>query len=79
MIDSLRTKIGVVPQDPMLFNDSVINNVRYAKLSASDEEVYDACKAAAVHEKILTFPDGESTLQISGCTVQYLFHANNIP
>lgn len=60
----------------MLFNDSVINNVRYAKLSASDEEVYDACKAAAVHEKILTFPDGEPSLRI--LVVQYIFHTNNI-
>ena len=56
---SLRAKIGVVPQDPMLFNDSIMNNIRYARLSASDEEVYEACKAAAVHEKILSFPDGE--------------------
>lgn len=56
---SLRENIGVVPQDPMLFNDSIMNNIRYARLSASDKEVYEACKAAAVHEKIMSFPDGE--------------------
>jgi ABC-type transport system involved in Fe-S cluster assembly fused permease/ATPase subunit len=57
-LDSLRSKIGVVPQEPMLFNDSIINNIRYARLSATDEEVYEACRAAAVHDKIMGFPDG---------------------
>ncbi|KAI9050802.1 hypothetical protein LZ554_004921 [Drepanopeziza brunnea f. sp. 'monogermtubi'] len=57
-LDSLRGKIGVVPQDPMLFNDSIMNNIRYARLSATDQEVHEACKAAAVHDKILKFPDG---------------------
>lgn len=47
-----------MPQDPMLFDDTIMNNIRYARLSATDEEVHEACKAAAVHEKILTFPDG---------------------
>lgn len=42
----------------MLFNDSIMNNIRYARLSATDKEVYEACKAAAVHEKIMSFPDG---------------------
>lgn len=57
-VTSLRDKIGVVPQDPALFNDSIMNNIRYARLGASNNEVYEACKAAAIHEKILTFPDG---------------------
>ncbi|TVY75636.1 Heavy metal tolerance protein [Lachnellula suecica] len=57
-ISSLREKIGVVPQDPTLFDDSIMNNVRYSRLSATDEEVYEACRAAAIHDKILTFPDG---------------------
>jgi len=56
--DSLRDKIGVVPQDPMLFNDSIMNNIRYARMTATDKEVYEACKAAAVHDKIMSFPDG---------------------
>lgn len=42
----------------MLFNDSIMNNVRYARISASDKEVYEACKAAAIHDKIMSFPDG---------------------
>ena len=37
-----------------------MNNVRYAKLSATDEEIYEACKAASIHEQILTFSDGKS-------------------
>lgn len=36
-----------------------MNNVRYAKLTATDEEVHEACKAASIHEQILTFTDGE--------------------
>jgi len=51
----------VVPQDPILFDDTIMNNVRYAKLSATDEEVYEACKAASIHEQILTFADGMVT------------------
>jgi len=43
----------------MLFNDSIMNNIRYARLNASDDEVNEACKAAAIHEKIMSFPDGE--------------------
>lgn len=57
-VRSLRDKIGVVPQDPDLFNESILNNIRYAKLGSSVEEVHEACKAAAIHEKILSFPDG---------------------
>lgn len=57
---SLRAQIGVVPQAPILFDDTVMNNVRYAKLTATDEEVYEACKAASIHEQILSFSDGEN-------------------
>ncbi|KAH8662882.1 hypothetical protein BGZ60DRAFT_76345 [Tricladium varicosporioides] len=57
-LNSLRENIGVVPQEPTLFNDSIMNNIRYARLSASDTEVYEACKAAAVHDKIMSLPDG---------------------
>ncbi|KAF7951687.1 hypothetical protein EAE96_006986 [Botrytis aclada] len=55
---SLRSHVGVVPQDPTLFNDTVMNNIRYARMDATDEEVYEACKAAAVHDKIMKFADG---------------------
>lgn len=55
---SLRSRIGIVPQAPILFNDTIMNNVRYARLDATDEDVYDACRAAAIHEQILGFSDG---------------------
>ncbi|KAJ5551110.1 hypothetical protein N7461_005808 [Penicillium sp. DV-2018c] len=60
-LGSLRQTIGVVPQDPVLFNASIIENLRYARPSASDEEVHAACRAAAIHDKILTFVDGYDT------------------
>ena len=58
---SLREHIGVVPQDPSLFNESIMENVRYARLDATDEDVMEACKAASIHEKILTFSKGYAT------------------
>lgn len=75
-LDSLRESFGMVPQDPALFNISILENVRYARLNASDEEVMEACKAAAIHEKILTFPDGyqstvgERGVKLSGGELQ---------
>ncbi|KAF8477259.1 P-loop containing nucleoside triphosphate hydrolase protein [Kalaharituber pfeilii] len=57
-LSSLRNQIGVVPQEPKLFNDTIMNNLRYACLEATDEEIYSACQMAAIHDKILTFPDG---------------------
>ena len=60
-LSSLRENIGVVPQDPSLFHESIMENVRYARLDATDEEVMEACKAASMHEKIMTFTKGYST------------------
>jgi ABC-type multidrug transport system fused ATPase/permease subunit len=77
-LDSLRTAIGVVPQAPLLFNGTVLENLRYAKLDATDAEVHEACKAAAIHDKILTFTDGYNTkvgeqgVKLSGGEVQRL-------
>ena len=58
---SVREHIGVVPQDPTLFNDTIMANVRYAKLDATDDEVMEACKTAAIHEKITSFKNGYAT------------------
>ena len=75
-ITSLRDAFGVVPQDPSLFNQTIIENIRYAKLDATDEEIEAACKAAAVHDKIMTFPDkykskvGERGVKLSGGELQ---------
>lgn len=71
-LDSLRECIGSVPQDPGLFNDSILKNVKYGKLDASNDEVYEACKAACIHDKIMTFPRcyksvvGDKGVKLSG-------------
>ncbi|PSN59064.1 hypothetical protein BS50DRAFT_614714 [Corynespora cassiicola Philippines] len=70
--DSVRRHIGVVPQDTVLFNESLMYNLKYANQSATDEDVYAACRAATIHDKIMTFPDkydtrvGERGLRLSG-------------
>jgi ABC-type multidrug transport system fused ATPase/permease subunit len=61
-MDSLRAKIGVVPQDTILFNETIMYNLLYARLEATEEEVFDACRAANIHEKILGFLDGYHTV-----------------
>ncbi|MCJ1401064.1 hypothetical protein MMC11_004276 [Xylographa trunciseda] len=58
---SLRENIGVVPQDIVLFNASLMYNILYAKPDATVQEVYNACDIANIHQKILTFPDGYDT------------------
>ncbi|KAK5996663.1 Heavy metal tolerance protein [Cladobotryum mycophilum] len=58
---SLRDRIGIVPQNPILFDDSIMNNVRYGRITASDEEVFEACRAASIHDKILGFTNGYET------------------
>ncbi|KAF2259678.1 P-loop containing nucleoside triphosphate hydrolase protein, partial [Lojkania enalia] len=60
-VDSLRDHIGVVPQDTILFNDTLIYNLLYAKPDATMEEVVEACRNASIHEKILRFPAGYET------------------
>lgn len=59
--DSIRKNIGVVPQDTVLFNATILYNLRYANPEATESQVQDACKAANIHERILTFPDGYQT------------------
>lgn len=58
---SLRDRIGIVPQNPILFDDTIINNVRYGRITATDEEVFEACRAACIHDKILGFTNGYQT------------------
>jgi ABC-type transport system involved in Fe-S cluster assembly fused permease/ATPase subunit len=77
-LDSLRTAIGVVPQAPLLFNGTIIDNLRYARLDATDAEIEFACRAAAIHDKITTFADGYATkvgeqgVKLSGGEIQRL-------
>jgi ATP-binding cassette, subfamily B (MDR/TAP), member 7 len=71
-LDSLRESIGVVPQDTPLFNASIEHNIRYGRLSASEEEVINAAKRAQVHNIVDSWPDkyetmvGERGMMISG-------------
>ncbi|KAK2934138.1 AAA ATPase domain [Fusarium oxysporum f. sp. vasinfectum] len=58
---SLRDRIGVVPQNPILFDDTIMNNVRYGRITATDEEVFEACQAACIHDKIKGFTHGYKT------------------
>ncbi|MCZ4282202.1 ABC transporter ATP-binding protein/permease [Kiloniella laminariae] len=69
---SLRQSIGIVPQDTVLFNDSIYYNIAYGRPSASREEVEAAAKLAKIHDFILSLPDGyesvvgERGLKLSG-------------
>ncbi|XP_068668673.1 ABC transporter B family member 25, mitochondrial [Aristolochia californica] len=71
-LDSLRRSIGVVPQDTVLFNDTIFHNIHYGRLSAAEEEVYEAARRAAIHDTIMKFPErystivGERGLKLSG-------------
>lgn len=56
--DDLRSMIGMIPQDPSLFHRSLMENIRYGKNSASDEEVIEAAKRAHAHDFIATLPQG---------------------
>jgi ATP-binding cassette subfamily B multidrug efflux pump len=62
-LHSLRSQIGVVLQDSFLFSDTVMNNIRFGRPDATDEEVMDAAKLARAHDFIERLPEGyESTL-----------------
>src|SRR3954468_23562815 len=58
----LRAAIGIVPQDTVLFNDTILYNIRYGRPEASDEEVYEAARAAHIHDFIVTLPAGYETM-----------------
>jgi len=60
--ESLRNAIAMIPQDPMLFHRSLMENIRYGRLDATDEEVVDAAKKAHAHEFILETEDGYESL-----------------
>ncbi len=60
-IASLRSQIALVTQDPILFNDTVRNNIAYGMLEASDQEIEDAARAAYAYDFIKSFPDGFNT------------------
>jgi ATP-binding cassette subfamily B multidrug efflux pump len=61
-ISSLRGSIGYVPQDAFLFSDSILNNIKFGKENASNEEVFEAAKKASVHKNIIGFNKGYKTI-----------------
>ncbi|XP_049449856.1 ATP-binding cassette sub-family B member 6 [Epinephelus fuscoguttatus] len=81
---SLRLHIGVVPQDTVLFNDTIGNNIRYSRVTASDQEVERAAMAADIHARILELPQGYDTevgergLKLSGGEKQRVAIARTI-
>ena len=68
----LRAAIGIVPQDTVLFNDTIFYNIRYGRPEATREEVFEAARAAHIHDFIESLPDkyearvGERGLKLSG-------------
>ncbi|MDL2280586.1 ABC transporter ATP-binding protein/permease [Selenomonadales bacterium OttesenSCG-928-I06] len=71
-LDSLREQISIVPQETVLFNGSIYDNILYGKLDATKEEIVNAAKAANAHDFITEMPEGYETMigergsQISG-------------
>lgn len=61
-LEDLRNSIAVVPQDAFLFSDSIANNIRFGKEDATEEEIIEVAKKAAVHENIVQFNDGYNTI-----------------
>jgi ATP-binding cassette subfamily B protein len=81
---SLRDSIGMVPQDTVLFNDTIAYNIRYGRWNASDEEVAEAAKAAQIDDFIRSVPNGykaqvgERGLKLSGGEKQRVAIARTI-
>lgn len=57
----LRKAIAIVPQDTVLFNDSIFYNINYGRLEATKDEVINAAKVSQIHDSILHFPEGYET------------------
>jgi ATP-binding cassette, subfamily B, heavy metal transporter len=81
---SLRASIGMVPQDTVLFNDTIRYNIRYGRPDATDEEVEQAAKLAQIHDFVLSLPKGydamvgERGLKLSGGEKQRVSIARTI-
>jgi len=60
-LNSLRSKMGIMMQDSFLFSGTIMDNIRYSKLDATDEEVIEASKAVCAHNFITELPEGYNT------------------
>lgn len=61
-VDSLRSQVGIVLQDTFLFSDTVLENIRYGRLDATDDDVIEAAKMVAAHDFIERLPEGYNTI-----------------
>jgi ATP-binding cassette subfamily B protein len=61
-LDSLRSAVGMVMQDPHLFHETIRSNLRFARPDATDDAIVDACRRARIHDLIETLPDGYDTI-----------------
>lgn len=59
---SLRKQIGIVPQDTVLFNESIFYNIQYARPAATADQVVEVCKLADIHDFIASLPEGYDTV-----------------
>jgi len=81
---SLRSQVGVMMQDSFIFSGTIMDNIRYARPDATDEECINAAKAASLHEYIMRYPDGynhvlgEKGAGLSGGEIQLLSFARTI-
>jgi ATP-binding cassette subfamily B protein len=81
---SLRAALGIVPQDTVLFNDTIAYNIRYGRIGATDAEVEAAAKLARIHDFVMSTPDGYATrvgergLKLSGGEKQRVAIARTI-
>jgi len=82
--DSVRAAIGIVPQDTVLFNDTIRYNIAYGRPAASEDEIERAARLAAIHDFIISLPDGYETrvgergLKLSGGEKQRVAIARTI-
>ncbi len=60
--ESLRRHIGIVPQDTVLFNDTILHNIAYGRPQASRDDIVAAARAASIHDFIQGLPDGYDTV-----------------
>lgn len=83
-LETLRRLIGVVPQDTVLFNDTISYNIAYGRLDASESEIEQAARDAALHDTVVRFPKGYRTsvgergLKLSGGEKQRLAIARTL-
>ncbi len=81
---SLRSAIGVVPQDTVLFNDTILYNIRYGRIDATDEEIFEAARFAQIDKFVRQLPEGYNTvvgergLKLSGGEKQRMAIARTI-